>query len=387
METRIISLKSPSLILAGIGGALQKMGEEAKNLDAKKALLITDKVMIETGIEGQVKAVLAENSVSVDVFDDVKSDPDIENCEACIDMAKAGNYDLIVGVGGGSPMDIASIASVMCTNAGTVYDYFGVNLVKQPGIPTFLITTTAGTGAEVTPNAILTDHKDQLKKAIVSPYILPRAAVIDPELTLSMPPVVTSFTGMDALTHAIESYTSMNATPLTDMYAREGIRLIAQSLRTAVSKGEKLEARYDMSMGSLYAGISLANAGVGAVHALAYPLGGQFNVAHGIANGLLLPHVMEFNYIADVTKFAEVAKLMGESVEGLSVLEQAQMSVQAVTDLINDIDMPTTLSQVNIPKDALPRLSEAAINVTRLMANNPRNMTVANAEAIFQSAY
>ena len=386
METRIISLKSPSLILAGIG-ALQKMGEEAKNLDAKKALLVTDKVMIETGIEGQVKAVLAENSVSVDVFDDVKSDPDIENCEACIDMAKAGNYDLIVGVGGGSPMDIASIASVMCTNAGTVYDYFGVNLVKQPGIPTFLITTTAGTGAEVTPNAILTDHKDQLKKAIVSPYILPRAAVIDPELTLSMPPVVTSFTGMDALTHAIESYTSMNATPLTDMYAREGIRLIAQSLRTAVSKGEKLEARYDMSMGSLYAGISLANAGVGAVHALAYPLGGQFNVAHGIANGLLLPHVMEFNYIADVTKFAEVAKLMGESVEGLSVLEQAQMSVQAVTDLINDIDMPTTLSQVNIPKDALPRLSEAAINVTRLMANNPRNMTVANAEAIFQSAY
>jgi alcohol dehydrogenase len=386
METRIISLKSPSLILAGIG-ALQKMGEEAKNLDAKKALLVTDKVMIETGIEGQVKAVLAENGVSVDVFDDVKSDPDIENCEACIDMAKAGNYDLIVGVGGGSPMDIASIASVMCTNAGTVYDYFGVNLVKQPGIPTFLITTTAGTGAEVTPNAILTDHQDQLKKAIVSPYILPRAAVIDPELTLSMPPVVTSFTGMDALTHAIESYTSMNATPLTDMYAREGIRLIAQSLRTAVSKGEKLEARYDMSMGSLYAGISLANAGVGAVHALAYPLGGQFNVAHGIANGLLLPHVMEFNYIADVTKFAEVAKLMGESVEGLSVLEQAQISVQAVTDLINDIDMPTTLSQVNIPKDAIPRLSEAAINVTRLMANNPRNMTVANAEAIFQSAY
>jgi alcohol dehydrogenase len=386
METRIISLKSPNLILAGIG-ALQKMGEEAKNLDAKKALVVTDKIMIETGIEGQVSTVLAENGVSVEIFDEVKSDPDIENCDACINMAKAGNYDLIVGVGGGSPMDIASIASVMCTNSGTVYDYFGVNLIKKPGIPTFLITTTAGTGAEVTPNAILTDHKDQLKKAIVSPYILPRAAVIDPVLTLSMPPVVTSFTGMDALTHAIESYTSMNATPLTDMYAREGIRLIAQSLRTAVNKGEKLEARYDMSMGSLYAGISLANAGVGAVHALAYPLGGQFNVAHGIANGLLLPHVMEFNYIADVTKFAEVAKLMGESVEGLSVTEQAQLSVQAVTDLINDIDMPTALSQIDIPKDAIPRLSEAAINVTRLMANNPRNMTVANAETIFKSAY
>ena len=386
METRIISLKSPNLILAGIG-ALQKMGEEAKNLDAKKALVVTDKIMIETGIEGQVSTVLAENGVSVEIFDEVKSDPDIENCDACLNMAKAGNYDLIVGVGGGSPMDIASIASVMCTNSGTVYDYFGVNLIKKPGIPTFLITTTAGTGAEVTPNAILTDHKDQLKKAIVSPYILPRAAVIDPVLTLSMPPVVTSFTGMDALTHAIESYTSMNATPLTDMYAREGIRLIAQSLRTAVNKGEKLEARYDMSMGSLYAGISLANAGVGAVHALAYPLGGQFNVAHGIANGLLLPHVMEFNYIADVTKFAEVAKLMGESVEGLSVTEQAQLSVQAVTDLINDIDMPTALSQIDIPKDAIPRLSEAAINVTRLMANNPRNMTVANAETIFKSAY
>ncbi|MBU0944880.1 MAG: iron-containing alcohol dehydrogenase [Proteobacteria bacterium] len=382
----MISLKSPNLILAGFG-ALDKMGEEAKSLDVKKALMVTDAGIQASGIGAKVEKVLRDNGVKVTIFDKVTSDPDIACCESCICEAKKGGYELIVGVGGGSPMDIASITSLMCTNPGAIQDYFGINLLKKQGIPTFLVATTSGTGAEVTPNAILTDPEAKLKKGVVSPFILPRAAIIDPILTLSMPPRVTSFTGMDALTHAIESYTSMNATPLTDMYAREAIRLIGRSLRTAVAKGEKLEARADMSMGSLYAGISLANAGVGAVHALAYPLGGEFNIPHGIANGLLLPHVMAFNLIGDVEKFADIARLLGEEVEGLSKVEQARRSAVAVKNLLADVDMPKTLSELNIPENAIDRLAAAAMNVTRLMVNNPRNMTCEDAVTIFKNAF
>lgn len=385
MHNKIISLKSPNLILAGVG-ALEKMGEEAGTLDVKKALMVTDAGIQASGIGEKVEKVLRDNGVAVTVFDQVQSDPDIACCEACISEARKGDYELIVGVGGGSPMDIASITSLMCTNPGSIHDYFGVNLLKNPGIPTFLVATTAGTGAEVTPNAILTDPEAKLKKGIVSPYILPRAAIVDPLLTLSMPPRVTSFTGIDALTHAIESYTSMNATPLTDIYAREAIRLIGRSLRTAVAKGERLDARADMSLASLYAGIALANAGVGAVHALAYPLGGEFNVPHGIANGLLLPHVMQFNLMGDVTKFGDIAVLLGEKTKGMSDLDKAGLAAAAVKNLVNDIDMPKTLSELNIPAEAIPGLAEAAMKVTRLMVNNPRNMTSADAVRIFQNA-
>ena len=386
MERKMIVHKSPNLILAGYG-ALEKMGEEARNLEARAALLVTDKGIIASGVSAGVEKTLTDQNISVDVFDQVIPDPDIACCEKCIDTAKAGRYDLIVGVGGGSAMDIASVTSTLCTNPGSVNDYFGVNLLKKQGIPTFLVATTAGTGAEVTPNAILTDTTAKLKKGIVSPFILPRAAVVDPELTLSMPPRVTSFTGMDALTHAIESFTSINASPLTDLYAREAIRLIGRSLRTAVARGDRRDARYDMSIGSLYAGISLANAGVGAVHALAYPLGGQFNVPHGIANGILLPHIMEFNIPGDIAKFAEIAGLLGERIECLSSAEAAYRSVDAVKNLLRDVDMPTTLTELDIPRSAIPEMAAASINVTRLMGNNPRRMTAKDSEKVYEKAF
>lgn len=386
MGNKIISFKSPSLILAGIG-ALDRMGEEARNLDAKTALIVTDKGVIEAGICQKVEAVLREEGMEIDVFDGVIPDPDIDCAEACIAMAKGKSYELIVGVGGGSPMDIAAIASVMCTNPGTVHEYLGINLVKNPGIPTFLIPTTAGTGAEVTPNAILTDVKEQLKKAVVSPYILPRVAVVDPLLTISMPPRVTAFSGMDALTHAIESYTSVNATALTDMFAEEAITLIGQNLRTAVFKGENLGARDNMLLGSLYAGISLANAGVTAVHALAYPLGGEFNVPHGIANGLLLPYIMEANVMGDIPKFARVATLMGERVAHLPLLEQAYHAAEAVKSLYKDLPVPQSLSELNIPREVIPKMAEGSLKITRLMANNPVNLTVKDAERVYENAY
>jgi alcohol dehydrogenase class IV len=385
MDNIIISLRSPHLILAGLG-ASEKLSHEAKEFGAKKALVVTDKGVFDSGIGKRIKDLLEKGGMGIEIFDKVLSDPDIACAEACIGMAKKDQFDLIIGVGGGSTMDIASITSVMLTNPGTVYDYFGINLIKNQGIPTILIPTTAGTGAEVTPNAILTDTKEKLKKAIVSPFILPKIAIVDPLLTLSMPPSVTSSSGIDALTHAIESYTSNNATILTDLFAKEAMILIGRSLRTAVANGNNLEARYDMAIGSLYAGISLANAGVTAVHALAYPLGGQFNVAHGIANGLLLPYVMEFNALGNITKFAQIAQFLGEKVEHLSLLEQAYHAAKVVKAIYRDLKIPQSLTGLKVPKEAIPAMAKAAVNVTRLMGNNPRVMTAHDAERIYEKA-
>jgi alcohol dehydrogenase class IV len=385
MDTKIISLRSPHLILAGIG-ASERLGQEVQGIGAQRVLVVTDKGVIDSGIGKKVKDPLEREGIGVEIFDQVISDPDIANAETCIEMARRSRFDLIVGVGGGSSMDIASITSVMLTNPGPIYDYFGLNLVKNPGIPAILIPTTAGTGAEVTPNAILTDTKEKLKKAIVSPYILPRVAIIDPLLHLSMPPSITSSSGIDALTHAIESYTSNNATILTDLFAREGMIMIGRSLRTAVANGNNLEARYDMAIGSLYAGISLANAGVTAVHALAYPLGGQFNIAHGIANGLLLPYVMEFNVLGNISKFAQIAQFLGEKVDHLPLLDRAYQAVRTVKAIYRDLKIPQSLTELKIPKEAIPAMAKAAINITRLMGNNPRTMTAEDVEKIYEKA-
>ena len=385
MDNKVMSLRSPHLILAGFG-AVERLGHEAKGIGATRALVVTDRGVIDSGIGKRIKDLLEKEGIGVQFYDRVLSDPDVACFESCLGEAGKGKFDLIVGVGGGSSMDIASISSVMLTNPGNVYDYFGVNLVKNPGVPTILLPTTAGTGAEVTPNAILTDTMEHLKKAVVSPYILPRVAIIDPMLTVSMPPSVTSSSGIDALTHAVESYTSNNATFLTDLYAKEAMILIGRSLRTAVANGNNLEARYDMAIGSLYAGISLANAGVTAVHALAYPLGGTYNVAHGIANGLLLPYVMEFNVLGNIAKFARIAQLLGEKVEHLSLLEQAYQAARAVRALYRDLKIPQSLTELKVPRDGIPAMAKAAMNVTRLMGNNPRTMTVQDVERIYQKA-
>ena len=386
MHNKIFSFKSPHLIIVGIG-ALEEMAEETKTLDINKAIIVTDKGVIEAGIAEKVKAYLERESIQTDVFGQVMADPDIECAEACIEMTKKNAYDMIVGVGGGSSMDIASLSSVMSTNPGTVHDYFGENLLKNQGIPTVLIPTTAGTGAEAPAAAILTDKKANLKKAIVSPYILPRMAIVDPLLTVSMPARVTGFSGMDALCHAIESYTSTNSNILSDLFAKEAIVRIARSLRTAVVKGESLEARYDMSIASLYAGVALANSGLTAVHALGYPLSGEHGVPHGIANGLLLPHVMKFNALGNIPKFAQVAQFMGEKVDHLPILEQAKCSARAVKELCMDLPMPQSLGELNIPKEEIPNMAETALKVSRLMGNNPRNMTAKDAEEIYEDAF
>ena len=223
--------------------------------------------------------------------------------------------DLVVGIGGGSSLDIAKVASVLVTNSDPVSSFFGVDMVPKPGLPAILVPTTAGTGSEVTPIAILSDYGEKLKKGIVSPYLFPAVAMLDAELTVGLPASVTAATGMDALIHAVEAYTSRNATPFTDMLALEAIRQIFRNIRTAFANGSNLEARGGMLEGSLLAGMAFANGGFTAVHAFAYPIGAEFHIPHGIANSIMLTAVMEFNMLGNLSKFAHMAGLFGENAE------------------------------------------------------------------------
>ena len=382
---QILSFRSPNLILAGFGAA-EKLGPEAKALGVGSALLVTDKGVADSGIAETIKSILVKEGIGVEVFSQVKPEPDLACQDACIAVAREGKYDLIVGLGGGSAMDVASVTAVMLTNPGHVTDYVGADLIKKPGIATILLPTTAGTGAEVTPNAVLSDPAAKGKKVIISPYILPRIAIVDPYLHVSMPPSVTSATGMDALAHAVEAFTHFTkASVITDLFAKEAMVMISRSIRTAVAKGENLEARYDMAIGSLFAGIALANAGVNGVHALSYPLGVEYHVPHGVANGLLLPYVMEFNVIGNIPKFAMIARCLGEDVEGLPLIDQAYAAAEAVKSILNDMKMAHSLTDLKIPEDAIPAMAKAAAANTRLLSVNPRAMTAADIEGIYRN--
>lgn len=368
-------------------GSIAQIGVQAKKLNATKLVIVTDKIIRQTGLLAKVTTPLEEEACDFDIMDDVIPEPPFENLEQIAKQLEGKGYDLLIGIGGGSALDITKVLSVMLRNKGDVREMVGIEKIKNPGIPTILIPTTAGTGSEVTYNAIFTDLQDHVKKGIVSPYLLPKVAIVDPELTLTVPPAVTAATGMDALVHAIESYTAIRANELTDGIALQSIKLISRSLRKAVFNGKDLKAREDMAMGSLLAGISLGNAGVGAVHALAYPLGGKFKVPHGVANSLLLPFVMKYNVVSNLEKFAEVAKALGENVEGLSLRKSAERVVESLAQLAKDIGIPTSLKEVGVTPADIPALAIEASKIDRLLNNNPRWLSVQDIQTIYQEAY
>ncbi|MFC1887073.1 iron-containing alcohol dehydrogenase, partial [Thermodesulfobacteriota bacterium] len=304
----------------------------------------------------------------------------------CVEMLEQEKADILVGFGGGSPIDITKTTAVMAANKGPISEYFGIDLIPMPGLPTIMVPTTAGTGSEVTPIAILSDEGEKLKKGIVSPYLFPSTALLDPELTLGLPGPITAASGMDALIHAIEAYTSVNATDMTDLLAFRAMGLLYDNIRTAYANGANLSARCAMMEGSLLAGMAFANAGVTAVHAFAYPIGAEFHIPHGVANTLMLPYVMRFNLLGNLAKFADVPEAFSIATEVMDDLHAAEKGVEAIERLADDLCVPRHLADFGIQENDLSELAKGVLKVTRLLANNPRAVRLEDAVAIYKAA-
>jgi len=385
MMNKITLFRTTPRIVMG-PGAIGQIGQEASNLSGKKVLIVTDKGLIRAGLIQPVEKSLKKSRIKYAVFDAVEPDPRYEIVAGCLEQVHREKVNLIIGIGGGSPIDIAKTSAIMATNKGDIAQYFGIDLVPKPGLPTIMVPTTAGTGSEVTPIAILSDEGEKLKKGVVSPYLFPAVALLDPELTLGLPPQITAATGMDALIHAIEAYTSVNATQITDLLAFRAMELLYHNIRTAYANGNDLVARSKMLEGSLLAGMAFANAGVTAVHAFAYPIGAEFHIPHGVANTLMLPHVMRFNLLGNLSKFAQIAKAFSITIQGLDELRAAEISVEAIERLAEDLRVPQHLAEFGIPEGDLSRLAEGVMKVTRLLANNPRTLTLEDAKEIYKRA-
>ncbi|NWF57134.1 MAG: iron-containing alcohol dehydrogenase [Syntrophaceae bacterium] len=368
-------------------GSVDRLGAAIRKAGGKKVLVVVDPGFAKTGPFVKITRSLEKEGLPFVLFDQVEPEPRTVIADRGGETARGEKCDFVLGVGGGSAMDTAKAAAVLATNGGQARDYQGLDKVPRPGLLKGMVPTTAGTGSEVTFTAVFINEEEKKKAGINSPYLYPEMSLLDPELTLSLPPAVTAFTGMDALAHAVESFTSKAAHPLSEMFSLEGIRLIGKSLRRAVEKGSDLEARSDMLLGSLLAGIGLANAGVTAVHSLSYPLGGRFRVPHGVGNGLLLPAVMEFNALFLPEKFARVAEAMGERTEGLSVKNSALLAVESVKRLARDIQVPMHLSHLGIPESAFPGMAEEALKVTRPLENNPRPVSFEDAIQIYRRVF
>lgn len=368
-------------------GAVEQLGGEATRLGLSRVLVVTDPGVARAGIADRVRALLDAAGVASSLYDQVEPEPSVASVERAAELASSGGYDGIVGVGGGSALDTAKGISLRAANEGPIQRYFGVELVPATGLPMILVPTTAGTGSEITPNAIFDDTERRLKAGVVSHRLFAQVAIVDPDLTVGVPPHVTAASGIDALTHAIESYVAVKATPHTDLYALEAIRLIAANLRAAVARGSDRAARYGQALGSFYAGISITNAGTGLCHAMAYPLGSAYHVPHGMSNALLLPAVLDFNMVADLPKMARVAEAMGEPVDGLSEREAAQLGVEAVRQLCQDVGLPAGLRDVGVPEDALEGFVEGALSAQRLVTNNPRIPTPEAVLQIYRASY
>ncbi|MET0610939.1 MAG: iron-containing alcohol dehydrogenase [Pseudomonas caspiana] len=380
----IAAFKIANKLITG-AAAIEQLAAERTRLTINNPLIVTDAILVKSGTVDLALAQLGGRAYGI--FDQVKPEPEISIVEDCTHTFRQGGHDGLIGLGGGSAIDIAKGVGAFVGHDGPLAELFGVDQVKRKGPPLIAIPTTAGTGSEVTNVAIFSDKLAQLKKGIVSDYLLPDVALVSPVMTLTCPRSVTAASGVDALVHAIESYLSVNRSLITDSLALGAIKLIVKSLPKAYANPADLIAREHMATASLMAGMAFGNAGVGAVHALAYPLGGRFNIAHGVSNALLLPYVMAWNKMACVERFRDIAEAMGLRVEHMSDEDAANQAVQAMADLCEAVDIPKGMRSFNVPEDAIPAMAEEASKIDRLMRNNPRKLTAADIEKIYRAAY
>lgn len=368
-------------------GALDQLGDKLALLDVplRRVVLVTQQAMHGLGVTERVKAQLAARDIEVAVIDNVEIEPTLENIELVFrEQVAPRQPDALLAIGGGSVLDAAKLFAVMLTNEQSLKSMLGIDQVIRAGLPTVLVPTTAGTGSEVTPNAIVTLPDEELKVGVVSRHLLPALVLLDPLLTLSLPKAITAATGMDAFTHSLESFISNKANPVSDTFALESMRLIAGSIVEAYQQPESVRARSDMLLGSTYGGVALTAAGTAAVHALAYPLGGKFHVTHGVANAMLLPHVMAFNLDSCAPRLKRAAVVCGLAREEDSNEAAAHKLIEQIAAWTATLEIPQDLAAFGVREEHLPDMAVAASKVTRLMVNNPKPLSLDDIQALYR---
>lgn len=379
---RMLKINFPGKLVFG-NGVLAQLAEDVVAQGSKTVIIMTIKPLLESLAD--FFAHLEGKGVELLVDTTIEQEPSFADFKNILEQYRSVQADTVIGIGGGSVLDVAKLVAAQLGGSQSLEEIVGNGLLKGRSIRLICAPSTAGTGSEVSPNAILVDDDNQ-KKGIISPFLVPDAVYVDPLLTLGVPPVITAATGLDALTHCLEAYTNKFSQPFIDMYAFEGMRLIAANLVEAVRNGKNEQARSEVAMGSMLGGFCLGPVNTAAVHALSYPLGSMFHLPHGLSNALLLPYVMEFNYSAAPKKYAEVAIALGCSRQD-SDEETAKAGIAKVRELIEACGIPARLRDVDIPKEAIPQMAEDALKITRLLINNPREVTLPDAINLFNAAY
>lgn len=379
------SFQTAASIIAGQGSLSQLVPRVQKLGTFRNAVIVTQPSIKELGAVDKLASELQASGISVRYTLDVKPEPTIDNIREVYHSIASEPVDLLIGIGGGSVLDAAKLFSVMLTNEKELKDMIGTDLIPQAGVPTVLVPTTAGTGSEVTPNAIVTLPDEELKIGVVSRHLLPQLVVLDPELVLGLPKPITAATGMDAFTHSFESYISTKANPISDMFALESIRLISSSLLESYHNGSNIEAREKVLVGSMYGGMALTAAGTAAVHALAYPLGGKFKVPHGVANSMLLPHVTEYNLDAIAPeRMIQVARAMGLAQAEQGGAAAADAVIERIFAWAKEMEIPQDLRSFGVKDEDVESMAVAASGVKRLMDNNPKTMSLEAISAVYR---
>ncbi|HEY3788022.1 MAG TPA: iron-containing alcohol dehydrogenase [Urbifossiella sp.] len=392
---------SAGSLVFGRNAAVQ-LGDIARRLPVGRLFIVTDAMLESVGVVERVIGPLREAGLTIEIFAGGKAEPSLKLVNECAAKARAFGPDCLVGLGGGSNMDVAKLTAVLLAHGGEARDYLGDDRIPGPIMPVICVSTTAGTGSEVSGAAAFTDTDNGVKVGCLSNQLRPRVAVVDPLLTVSCPPKVTADSGIDALTHAIEAFTAVDNAefplpadersvyqgkhPMGDLCAEKAIRLCGQHLRRAVSHAEDLDAREGMALAATLAGLAFSNVGVALVHALEYPVGGATNCSHGEGNGLLLPHVMRFNLPARRREFAKVAEWLCEDTSGIGERDAAILAIAAVERLQTDISIPRRLRDLGVREEQLPDFAAKAAAIKRIIRVNPRPVSAADCEAIYRAA-
>jgi len=375
----------PTLVESGAGIA-RSSGYFLSKEGAKRILLVTDRGIRQAGLLEPIERSLTEAGLYFDIFDETEPNPSAESIMEGLAQCRSYGSDHVVAIGGGSSIDTAKGIAIMMANEGNILDYEGVGKLPKPGLPLLVIPTTAGTGSEVTASTIVTNSKTHFKAAVISPFLFPKWALLDPELTLKLPQSITAATGMDALTHAIESYTSKGATPMSQAMALHAIGMIGKHLPNAYFVGTDLESREGMLTASMMAGAAFAQSRLGNVHAISHTLGGVFNIPHGIANATLLPFVMQFNLPSCPARMRDIAAALGADLQGLSLEEAAIRAVSEVVKLNRMLDIPDNIKSLGVTLDLLPKLVEDSMRSGNVLIN-PRLTSSTDIERIIVNAY